>query len=237
MARQGEKPSAKTSGHTAPRQTTDTEAFQTKTAPATGPCIGLGVSAGGLQAFSDFFAALPGKRGTAFVANHPAGQDHNSIAADPVAQHTRMKVAPAQDNTPNAADHVCIIRPKGFVSLKNGIVRVTYPTEETAAQVPVDCVFLSPAVTVVLSDAGADDTVGIRGVTDGGGMVSVPNPEEATYGRLPLSAVATRASDPVLPAPNANSHYGTYNTSFSHTWDASQQPTTTAGIGGTPHDV
>ena len=97
--------------------------------PAPFAIVGLGASAGGLQAFSDFFDKMPDESGMAFVLIHHVDPDHKSLMADLLAKHTKMTVALAADQTKVAPDHVYIIPPKLFLRIENGTLYLTEPRE------------------------------------------------------------------------------------------------------------
>lgn len=207
MVRQPKKPSTKALGETLPKRATKANPASTKPAPrAIIPIVGLGASAGGLQAFSDFFEAMPDKTGMAFVVIHHVDPDHESLMADLLAKHTKMTVTLAEDKMPVAPDHVYVIPPKLFLTIENSTLFLTEPTERRGMRLPIDF-FLRAlaldqkenAVAVILSGTGGDGTAGIRSVKENGGMVLVQDPKEATHDGMPRSAISTGMVDHTLP--------------------------------------
>ncbi|WP_168769505.1 chemotaxis protein CheB [Yoonia sediminilitoris] len=181
------------------------------------PVVGLGASAGGLQAFTDFFEAMPDKTGMAFIAIHHVDPDHESLMADLLAKHTKMTVALAQDRTPIAPDHVYIIPPRQFLRIEKGILYLSEPAERRGMRLPIDFFFRSlahdqqhNAIGIILSGTGSDGTAGIRNIKESGGMVLAQDPREAAHDGMPRNAIATGMVDQTLPVaemPKAISKY------------------------------
>jgi len=86
------------------------------------PVVGLGASAGGLQAYSAFLDAAPSDCGAAFVLVHHVDPDHKSLMADLLAKHTSMPVVLAEDESQVQADHVYVIPPNNYLEIKNGVL-------------------------------------------------------------------------------------------------------------------
>ena len=179
---------------------------QAKASSAVVPIVGLGASAGGLQAFTDFFEAMPVSSGMAFVAIHHVDPDHDSLMADLLAKHTKMIVALAKDKTHIKPNHVYIIPPNRFLSVEKGILRLSEPSERRGMRLPIDFFLRSlaedqqqGAVAIILSGTGSDGAVGLRSIKEHGGMVLVQDPTEAAHDGMPRSAMATGAVDHVLP--------------------------------------
>lgn len=202
MARQAKKPSTKAP----PKRPAKAKTTTNRRAAASVPVVGLGASAGGLQAFTDFFEAMPQDTGMAFVAIHHVDPDHESLMADLLAKHTKMVVALAEDRTPIKPDHVYVIPPKCFLSIEKGILRLTEPSARRGMRLPIDHFFRSlaqdreqSAVAVILSGTGGDGAAGIRSIKEGGGMVLVQDPKEAAHDGMPRSAITTGSVDHILP--------------------------------------
>tara|TARA_R110002096_G_scaffold181342_3_gene358976 strand:- start:1144 stop:5658 length:4515 start_codon:yes stop_codon:yes gene_type:complete len=169
------------------------------------PIVGLGASAGGLQAFTDFFKAMPADSGMAFVAIHHVDPDHESLMADLLAKHTSMSVVLAKDHTKVEPNHVYIIPPSYFLKIDNGVLYLTEPDARRGMRLPIDYFLTSLAeerkqntVAVILSGTGSDGTAGVRSIKANGGMVIAQNPKEASHDGMPRSAVASGSVDHVL---------------------------------------
>ncbi len=169
--------------------------------------VGLGASAGGLEAFRKLFDALPGAIGMAFVLIQHLEPTHDSMLVDLLADHTPMRVVQAADGMPVEQDHVYVIPPGVFLSIRGGALRLSGPRERHGARMPFDH-FLrsladecgSRAICAVLSGTGDDGSLELTAVKAKGGLVIAQNPEEAAFDGMPKSAIATSAVDLVLSA-------------------------------------
>ena len=215
MARKPEKPSMASDGKAgakpARKRATRNQAKTSKASDpvkksAVTPVIGLGASAGGLQAFTDFFEAIPENSGMAFVAIHHVDPNHKSLMADLLSKHTNMTVELAADQTPVKPDHVYIIPPGEFLCIEDGVLRLKEPSEPRGMRLPIDFFLRSlakdqqqNAVAVILSGTGSDGTAGVRSIKENGGLVLVQEPKEASHDGMPRSAIATGTADHILP--------------------------------------
>jgi len=169
--------------------------------------VGLGASAGGLEAFKAFFAAMPPQSGMAFVLVQHLDPDHKSLLVELLSRETAMPVVQAEDGMPVAADHVFVIPPNAILTIKGGILRVTTPALPRAQRKPIDVFFASLAedqkeksVCVILSGSGSDGSLGLRVVKEHGGftLAQAGFDETALLG-MPSSAAATGLVDEVVP--------------------------------------
>jgi len=169
------------------------------------PVVGLGASAGALEALGAFFDAMPSDSGMAFVVIQHLDPSRESLMAELLARHTAMKVTPAEDGAPVRPDHVYVIPPGTYLEIKKGSLYLSRPKNRHGARMPVDFFFRSlaedrrrRAICVVLSGAGTDGTLGLRAVKEHGGLAVVQDPKEAGYDSMPRSALTTGAVDLVL---------------------------------------
>lgn len=168
--------------------------------------VGIGASAGGLEACRRMLACLPADHGMAMVLVQHLDPHHESLMADLLAGHTTMTVAAARDGEPLRPDHLHLIPPGTELTVDGGVLRVSRPAARHGARLPVD-VFLASlardrgprAIAVVLSGSGADGSGSLRAVKDAGGFVVVQDPGEAGFDGMPRSAIATGAVDRILP--------------------------------------
>jgi two-component system CheB/CheR fusion protein len=170
------------------------------------PVVGLGASAGGLEAFRKLFDALPGGTGMAFVLIQHLDPTHESMLVDLLAGHTKMNVQQVVDGMSLKRDHVYIIPPRSYLSLHEGHLRLSSPRERHGARMPVDHFLRSlaaecgeRAICAILSGTGADGSVGLKAIKEKGGLVVVQDPAEAAYDGMPRRAIETGAVDLVLP--------------------------------------
>ena len=175
--------------------------------PASFPVVGLGASAGGLEALYKLFDALPAAPGMAFVLIQHLDPAHSSMMAGLLAGHTAMPVAEAADGMPVERDRVYVIPPGFYLSIRDGRLRLTQPRERHGARMPFDFFLRSlaedcgeRAVCVILSGTGADGSVGLTAIRDKGGLVIVQQPQDAGQDGMPRSAIRTGAAQLVLPA-------------------------------------
>lgn len=179
--------------------------------------VGLGASAGGLEALKKLFDALPASPGIAFILIQHLDPTHKSMMADLLANHTAMTVLEAANAMPIARDHVYIIPPGADLSIRRGALRVTKPRERHGTRMPFDFFLHSlageygqRAVCAVLSGTGADGSAGVIAVHEKGGLVIVQDPKEAAHDGMPRNAIMTGAADFVLPVakiPDALAQY------------------------------
>lgn len=167
--------------------------------------VGIGASAGGLEACRRLLASLPPGHGMALVLVQHLDPSHESLMADLLAPHTSMTVAQASDGERLRPDHLHLIPPGAYLAVDDGVLRVTRPQARHGARLPFDFLLASlarssgpHAVAVVLSGSGADGSGGLAAVKDAGGFVVVQDPDEAGFDGMPRSAIATGTVDAVM---------------------------------------
>lgn len=172
------------------------------------PIVGIGASAGGMQAFEAFFSGIPANNkepGMAFVLVQHLSRDHKSILSELMRHYTRMQVFEVTDGMVVRPNCAYIIPPNRDMSLTNGILYLLEPTLARGVRLPIDFFFRSlaqdqrdRAICIVLSGTGSDGTLGARAVKGEGGMVMAQTPATAEYDGMPRSAIATGVVDFVL---------------------------------------
>jgi two-component system CheB/CheR fusion protein len=167
--------------------------------------VGLGASAGGLEALRSFFAAVPAKSGAAFVVIQHLSPDHQSQMAELLATHTQAPVRQIEDGVTVQQDHVYVTPPGKCVKIFRDQLLLFDP-EKRAPHLPVDQFFRSlaeecgeRAIAIVLSGTGSDGTLGVRAIKEAGGTVMVQNQASAKFSGMPDSANATGLADYILP--------------------------------------
>ena len=170
------------------------------------PVVGLGASAGGLDASRRLLTALPPGTGMAFILIQHLDPTHASMMVDLLAGHTPMKVQQAADGMTIEREHVYLIPPGVYLSIRDGALRLSEPRERHGARLPFDFFLRSlaeefgeRAICVILSGTGGDGSLGLKAVKEKGGLVIVQDPDEAEYDGMPRSAIMTGAVDLVLP--------------------------------------
>src|SRR5690242_6085175 len=170
------------------------------------PVVGLGASAGGLDAFRRLLTALPPGTGMAFILIQHLDPTHASMMVDLLAGHTPMTVQQAADGIPLEREHIYLIPPGSYLSIRDGALRLSEPLERHGARLPYDFFLRSlaeelgeRAICVILSGTGGDGSLGLKAVKKKGGLVIAQDPAEAEYDGMPRSAILTGIVDLVLP--------------------------------------
>ncbi|WP_162264492.1 CheR family methyltransferase [Thiobacillus denitrificans] len=163
-------------------------------------------SAGGLEAFKQFFQAMPSQSGLAFVLIPHLDPKHESLMAPLLGKQTAMPVVDAEDGQRLEADHVYVIPPNHDLTLHKGLIQLSAPPDRGAGQTAIDPFLRSlaadqqeRAICIILSGTGSHGSLGLKAVKAEGGMAMVQEPSSAEYDRMPLSAIDTRLADYVLP--------------------------------------
>ncbi len=166
--------------------------------------VGIGASAGALEALKRFFAHVPEDSGIAFVVVQHLERHHPSVLAELLGKYTQMPVEQAEEGVRARPNHVYVIPPNAVLMLERGVLKVTKPAE-AGVRAPVDAFFRSlaqdqgeAAVGIVLSGTGTDGTSGLRAIKDHGGMTLAQAPESAKYEGMPESAIAAGLVDDAL---------------------------------------
>jgi two-component system CheB/CheR fusion protein len=175
--------------------------------PASCPIVGVGASAGGLEAFQNFLAAAPPDAGIAYVLVQHLDPNHESMLAELLSRRTTMPVRQVTDGMTVEANNVYLIPPNASLIIENARLRLSDFSEPRGFRRPIDVFFRSLAMDqgsnaacVVLSGTGADGSEGLRAVKEAGGLTLVQDPSAAKYDGMPKSAVATGLVDKVLSA-------------------------------------
>jgi two-component system CheB/CheR fusion protein len=176
--------------------------------PAPCPVVGLGASAGGLEAFSNFLAATPSDGGFAYVLVQHLDPNHESMLAELLSRRTEMPVRQIADGMVVEPNHVYLIPPNASLAIENARLVLSEFSEPRGFRRPIDVFFRSLAVDqgpnaacIVLSGTGGDGSEGLRAIKEAGGLTLVQTPATAKYDGMPNSAVATGLVDKVLGVP------------------------------------
>lgn len=167
--------------------------------------VGVGASAGGLEACGNLLDALPSETGMAFILIQHLDPSHESMMAELLATHTEMRVSQAVDGMPIERDNVYMIPPGTSLSVTAGTLHLSQPVARHGARMPFDFLLESlanaygpRAMGVVLSGTGSDGSIGMRALKEKGGFVIAQDPSEAGYDGMPRSAILTGVVDRVL---------------------------------------
>ncbi len=169
--------------------------------------VGIGASAGGLEAMEEFFHRMPPSSGMAFVvvSHQPAG--HVSLLPGLLGKCTAMPVMEVTDGITVEPDHVYLAPGGTNLALLHGVVHLMEPPLQERVPLPIDYFFRSladdqkmRAVGIILSGTGSDGSIGLRAIKAESGMTIAQDPQTAKYQGMPRSAIAAGVVDVVLPA-------------------------------------
>ena len=170
------------------------------------PVVGIGASAGGLEALEKFLGHVPQKSGMAFVIIQHLDPTHKGIMVEILQRITTMKVIQAGDGMKVQPDYVYVIPPNKDMSILHGTLHLFDPLEPRGMRLPIDFFFRSLAedrqqgsIAVVLSGMGSDGTMGIRAIKEKTGVVLVQEPTSAKFDGMPRSAINSGLADFVSP--------------------------------------
>ncbi|MDO9366518.1 MAG: chemotaxis protein CheB [Methylotenera sp.] len=171
------------------------------------PIIGMGASAGGLEAFEQFFHQVPTDCGMAFVLIQHLDPSHTSILTEILQRSTRLPVVEAQDQMQVAPNAVYVIPPNRDMAIFHGKLQLSVPNEPRGQRMPIDAFMRSlaedqgeKAIGIVLSGTGTDGTLGLRAIIGAGGITLVQTPANAKFDGMPSSAIHAGYATYVLPA-------------------------------------
>ena len=165
------------------------------------PVVGIGASAGGLEAIQEFFENMTSQPEAAFVIVQHLSPDHKSFMNELLSRYTAMPVEVVQDNTRLEINHLYLIPPKMNMTIENGVLHLKEIVGRSL-NLPIDIFFRSlaedqqsNAVAIVLSGTGSDGALGIRAIKECGGMTLVQDEHSAKFDGMPRSSIATGMID------------------------------------------
>ncbi len=167
------------------------------------PIVGVGASAGGLDAFTQLLQALPSDTGMAFVLVQHLDPHHDSQLTEILSAATGMQVRTVLDGMPVQPDEVFVIPPNATMILEDGVLRLD--NRKPGLHLPVDAFFESlahvqggRAIAIVLSGNASDGSQGIKAVKGECGLTFAQDEASAQHIGMPRSAIATGAVDYVM---------------------------------------
>ena len=216
----------KTTGKTGPAKTRATNKgakrapvkatlLQAKPAPSTGLpseppgflIVGIGASAGGLEAMEEFFRHMPPSSGMAFVVVSHQHAGHVSLLPSLLGKCTAMPVVEATDGMEVKVNRAYLAPGGTNVAILHGTLHLMEPVSQERVPLPIDYFFRSlaedqkhRAVGIILSGTGTDGTVGVRAIKAESGMTIAQEPQSAKYQGMPRSAMGAGVVDVVQPA-------------------------------------
>jgi two-component system CheB/CheR fusion protein len=197
---------AGTGGSTAPRNASQIG--------KTIPIVGIGASAGGLEAFTQLLRALPPDTGMAFVFVQHLEARHESMLTKLLAKSTEMPIAEVEQGMLVQPNHVYVIPPNADIDVMNGALNLVVRKDRAGRHMPIDSFFQSlaehrgaRAIGVILSGTASDGTLGLKAIKAQGGITFAQEPESAKYDGMPRSAIAAGCIDFVLPPEGVARHF------------------------------
>jgi two-component system CheB/CheR fusion protein len=173
------------------------------------PIVGVGASAGGLEALEQFLGGVPENSGMAIVIVQHLDPTHQGIMHELLQRGTKMKVRQVKDRTRVQPDCVYIIPPNKDMSILHGVLHLLPPVAPRGLRLPIDFFFRSLAadrkeksIGVILSGMGTDGTLGLRAIKAAAGLVLVQDPASAKFDGMPRSAIESGQADVVAAAPD-----------------------------------
>ncbi|GAB6145492.1 chemotaxis protein CheB [Desulfocicer niacini] len=167
--------------------------------------VGIGASAGGLEAFQKFFSGLPDNPNMAFVLIQHLDPNHESMMPDLLSRHTGLKVMQVKKQTAVENNTVYIIPPGKYLGFEDHHLVLSDPPESRGMRMAIDYFFktlaenlVEKAICIVLSGTGSDGTMGLREVKASGGLAIVQDPDTAQHDGMPRSAINTGSVDRIL---------------------------------------
>ncbi|HEX5421865.1 MAG TPA: CheR family methyltransferase, partial [Gammaproteobacteria bacterium] len=167
--------------------------------------VGVGASAGGFEALRGVLTEMPAGSGIAFIVVFHLDASAHTILLQSLPKGVALTFTEAKDGMSLEPDHVYIAPGRHLVSLQHGVIRLAPLEGNERQRAPIDHFLQSlawdqkeHAVAVVLSGLGSDGALGLKAVSDAGGMTIVQEPASAQYDAMPQSALDTGAVDHVL---------------------------------------
>jgi two-component system CheB/CheR fusion protein len=174
--------------------------------PGTTQIVGLGASAGGLEALEQFLAHVPAGSGLAYVVVQHLDPTHKAMLVELLQRVTVMPVRTATESLRVEPDVVYVIPPNSELTVVGGLLHLTEPSQPRGMRLPIDVLFSSlarehgeRAIGVVLSGMGSDGTHGLQAIKAQGGLTLAQQPESAQFDSMPASAIAAVTADIVAP--------------------------------------
>jgi chemotaxis response regulator CheB len=181
------------------------------------PIIGIGASAGGLEALESMLEAMPDHVAAALIVVQHLDPNHASLLAELLQHKTTMTVIEAADGMHVEPDHVYVSPPGHDLSLLHGSLQLIPQSAKRGAVLPIDFFLRSLAqdqgdrsIGVILSGMGTDVTLGLRAIKEAAGATFVQQPESARFNSMPRSAIEAGVADIVAPASELPARILTY---------------------------
>ena len=171
------------------------------------PVVGIGASAGGLEALEQFLSGVPPDSGMAYVVVQHLDPTHKGMMPELLQRATPLPVVQAKDRLKVRPDHVYVLPPNRDMSILRGALYLFEPVAPRGKRLPIDFFLLSlaedrrqQAIGVLLSGMGSDGSAGLRAIKENAGLALVQDPAAAAFPSMPQSGIDTGMVDIVAPA-------------------------------------
>lgn len=168
--------------------------------------IGIGASAGGLEALKAFFDNVPEKSPHSYIIIQHLSPDYKSLMAELLSKNTSLPICEAENGMIIERSRVYLIPPKKNMTIRNNVLHLKNKPKRTDLNLPIDIFFTSlaqdksdKAIGIILSGTGSDGTRGGRAIKEVGGLIISQDPEEAKFDGMPQSAIMAGIVDFTLP--------------------------------------
>ncbi len=185
------------------------------------PVVGIGASAGGLDAFKKLIKAIPEDSGMAYILVQHLHPDYNSSLPEILQRETNIPVHEISDNVEVKPDQIYIIPANKILVATDGILQLSPRPSKDQKNMPIDIFFSSlaevhqsHAIGVVLSGTGIDGTLGLKNIKGQGGITFAQDPESAAYDAMPQSAINADVVDFILAPEKMPQHLLELNHTF-----------------------
>jgi two-component system CheB/CheR fusion protein len=171
------------------------------------PVVGIGASAGGLEALQDFFKNMPNNSNAAYIVVQHLSPDYKSLMDELLARVTSMDIYRVEDGMEIKKNAIYLIPPGKNMTIFKGKLFLTEQQPGRSLNLPIDIFMRSlakdqgkNAIGIVLSGTGSDGTLGIRAIKEYGGMVIAQDDQTAKFDGMPRSSISTGMVDYILPS-------------------------------------
>src|SRR5438093_6237333 len=228
---------AESSGMALPKaHQTKASKLDQKTRPASPiSIVGIGASAGGLEAFQELLQALPDNSGMGFVLVQHLAPKHESILSELLSKATKMPVVEVREGMAVKPNHVYVIPPNADMSIQQSLLHLSTLSPDRARRMPIDMFLRSlaedqqgRAIGVILSGTASDGTLGLQAIKAHGGVTFAQDEGTAKFYAMPRSAVAAGNVDFVLPPERIGAELNRIAEHI-HIFVADDQPAVKAG--------
>ncbi|MEL1245925.1 CheR family methyltransferase [Flavobacterium sp. DGU11] len=168
------------------------------------PIVGIGASAGGLEAFRQFLKAIPENSGMAYVLVQHLYPSHESILPEILSRYTKIPVLEITDDIHLAPNHIYVIPENKLLTSIDGVLKLS-PREKESRNAAIDIFFVSLAevhlelaVGIVLSGTGTDGTLGLKAIKRYGGITFAQDESSSAYSQMPLNAINAGTVDFIM---------------------------------------